>query len=121
MKKESLGWRSLAACRGLPVDRFFDGRAYPAAQAYCARCVVAEACLFQALVEEQPDNPGDSVRRFGVRGGCTPQQRQEIADHCQSNGLEPHVLLALEEQRWRELDQMLDFMPIAMDTIHMYG
>jgi hypothetical protein len=46
------------------------------AQRVCARCPVAELCLWSALASE------DSVYRFGVFGGLLPRQRHQLADFC---------------------------------------
>jgi len=43
------------------------------AQHVCARCPVAELCLWSALVVEDP------LYRFGVYGGLLPQQRHQLA------------------------------------------
>jgi len=43
------------------------------AQHICARCPVAEICLWTAMATEDP------VYRYGVYGGLLPTQRHELA------------------------------------------
>jgi len=46
------------------------------AQNVCARCPVAELCLWSALIVEDP------VYRYGVFGGLLPHQRHQLAALC---------------------------------------
>lgn len=59
---EVSGWRKAAACRGVPVDVFFDR--YPAvrdvALLICSDCPVREECLEEAKRTHE---------HYGVRGG----------------------------------------------------
>ena len=82
-------WESRAACAGLDLNTFFDDiwttgedndgpldrEAYEKAKAVCATCPVRIACYLSAMAEEGPSAVN---RRFGVRGGVTPEQRYSI-------------------------------------------
>jgi hypothetical protein len=46
------------------------------AQHVCARCPVAEVCLWTALVHDDP------LYRYGVFGGLLPHQRRQLAALC---------------------------------------
>jgi Transcription factor WhiB len=62
------------------------------AQHVCARCPVAELCLWSALVVEDP------VYRYGVYGGLLPHQRHQLAALCQPR--RAAELLELELAWW---------------------
>jgi hypothetical protein len=78
-----MNWMDKAACKSLPTDVFFEperddfdsyteyGNAreasFKVARKICAGCPVAKACLNENLLQ-----------RFGVWGGKTPRQRQEL-------------------------------------------
>lgn len=68
-------WASRAACRGTPIAMWFPPAAsqYPAAQWYCDRCPVRRECLEEALRTEPAD------RRYGMRAGLNPRERDDIA------------------------------------------
>jgi Transcription factor WhiB len=72
-------WRADASCRGLDPD-LFHGRLdqMRQAQRVCARCPVAEICLWTALLLEDP------LYRNGVFGGLLPGQRRQLAELCDS-------------------------------------
>lgn len=65
------GWRSEAECRGIDPRLFFDvergDRYSPEARAACARCLVRDDCLTEALTDNQ---------RHGLWGGLSPRQRR---------------------------------------------
>jgi WhiB family transcriptional regulator, redox-sensing transcriptional regulator len=71
-------WRAYASCRGLDPSLFFHGRLdqMRQAQRVCARCPVAEICLWTALLLEDP------LYRHGVFGGLLPGQRHQLAELC---------------------------------------
>jgi WhiB family transcriptional regulator, redox-sensing transcriptional regulator len=64
-------WQDDAACRGSDTSVFFPASEADAgaAQAICATCPVAEACLEYAIATRQPD---------GVWGGLTPSERHRL-------------------------------------------
>jgi len=62
------------------------------AQRVCARCPVAELCLWTCLVDEDPSH------RFGVWGGLLPGQRDQLAVMC--GHAQAVELLRLEEAWW---------------------
>lgn len=78
-------WRDRAACLTEPLVRFFedplpeygppDEGALAYARSFCVRCPVRGQCLDAELREEGRAVEG---RRFGVRGGMTPQQRASL-------------------------------------------
>jgi hypothetical protein len=72
-------WRQASACRGLGPE-FFHGRLdqMRQAQQVCARCPVAEICLWTTLLLEDP------LYRHGVYGGLLPGQRAQLAQLCHS-------------------------------------
>lgn len=70
-------WIERAACRGAPVNLFFqDGKqgdgAHPRAIALCAGCVVRSECLDDAL------KLSGSLDEWGYRGGATPSARRAL-------------------------------------------
>jgi WhiB family redox-sensing transcriptional regulator len=81
---ESQPWTKEAACRGLPVDVFFDEceqrdtsaklAAVQRARAICFNCPVLKQCANQAMVEEGSAPAG----RYGFRGGMTAAQRRVV-------------------------------------------
>jgi hypothetical protein len=82
-------WHARSACVGLPSGIFFediwstgdeqdgplDRAAYERARAVCALCPVRVDCYLSAMAEE---GGAAENRRFGVRGGATPEQRYSI-------------------------------------------
>lgn len=72
-------WQENAACTGQPLDLFFPVEKlrardpYAAGRALCESCPVRDACLTTAMAEE----PRES-RRYGLRGGLTPDQRATL-------------------------------------------
>jgi WhiB family transcriptional regulator, redox-sensing transcriptional regulator len=64
-------WQDDAACRGSDTSVFFPASEADAtaAQAICATCPVAEACLEYAIATRQSD---------GVWGGLTPAERHRL-------------------------------------------
>ncbi len=69
------------ACRDFPVDLFYSESEEDQAFALtlCAGCPFAEACLEEALDNEPPSKQGRTGLRFGIRGGHTPEQRNQLA------------------------------------------
>lgn len=71
-------WRERAACRGLPTEMFFPIRGkktidvYAEAKKYCRGCPVKQECL---AVSDEFISSGD---RYGMYGGYTPRERQEL-------------------------------------------
>lgn len=102
-------WQTLGACVGVGCDLFFSQVNHAAALEYCARCPVADPCLFEALVQER-----EAPRRFGVRGGTTAATRTEIARWLKTRGLDPAELLADETAWWaRHLEHQSTGIQIA--------
>lgn len=71
-------WRDAAACRGSDPG-LFHGSQPLRARAICARCPVAEVCLWTAMVDEAANPP----YRYGVWAGTTPARRERIAAELQ--------------------------------------
>ena len=72
-------WRTQALCANVDPELFFPdkgGNPKPA-QAVCAVCPVREQCLAHALANSET---------YGVWGGMTARQRQEIAGRRQPEG-----------------------------------
>lgn len=77
-------WIEHAACRGTApetTDIFFPEEShittdtiYDTAKRWCKTCLVRQQCLDDAMMYEQ-----DQWRRFGVFGGLTPRQRDQLA------------------------------------------
>ncbi len=74
-----MSWQDDAACIGTPVDMFFpsSGQRYEQARRICDGCPVNTECLGAAFTEETRLERG--VRREGMRGGYTPDERDYIA------------------------------------------
>lgn len=73
-------WDKRAACADLPLagDPYFpeDGELPPTeALARCITCSVAHECLATALLHESEEG-----LRFGWWGGCSPEDRELLAD-----------------------------------------
>lgn len=73
-------WMNRAACRGATTSIFFPetigvttDRIYDEARSFCAQCDVRYECLKMALTMETPD-----VRRYGVWGGMSPEERDDL-------------------------------------------
>lgn len=72
----------LAACRGMDPNVFFPPIGRPStlfiseARTVCARCICAKACLDYALANRE---------EFGIWGGLTPEERQEITESRQAS------------------------------------
>ncbi|MGX8907359.1 WhiB family transcriptional regulator [Streptomyces netropsis] len=68
-----------ALCKVIEPELFFpergDHRTAALARELCAKCPVIEVCLADALMDEGAAN---HRRRFGIRGGATPQERYEM-------------------------------------------
>jgi hypothetical protein len=68
-------WQAGAACAGADPSLFHGPRSGTGGwRPYCARCPVADVCLYYALVCE-----ADAAGRHGIWGGTTPATRQRIA------------------------------------------
>lgn len=67
-------WRDKANCVGMDPSLFFEDHklSLRAAITVCMNCEVREACLEDALQLEV------SRKRYGVRGGLTPSQRESL-------------------------------------------
>jgi len=72
-------WRDEAACKDADPEIFFEeprGKAreqqYEAAKAICATCPVVAECLAESLRDI-------STYAYGVWGGTSPSERQQIA------------------------------------------
>lgn len=80
--REERDWVRLAACRGMDMETFFPtrGQSSGPAKDTCARCVVREDCLDEALTMNE---------RFGIWGGKSERQRRRIRrelNHKEPNG-----------------------------------
>lgn len=68
-----MSWWERAACRDLARDVFFPGEnethQYVEARRICAGCPVRDECLDDALATGE---------RFGMRGGLTPREREQL-------------------------------------------
>ena len=86
-----MGWRDAAACRGAPTAWFFGGRSSGVrGRARCEVCVVAEVCLWWAIVAE--DGVG---YRYGVWGGLSPARRSKVAADVGADGARANLVAAL--------------------------
>jgi WhiB family redox-sensing transcriptional regulator len=67
-------WRDAALCREYPDVNFFPGSAEARvpAEAVCARCVVADACLAYALAD---------ASLCGIWAGTSARERQRLRLH----------------------------------------
>lgn len=65
-------WSDRAACRGMPLDMFFDSERWSGALATCARCPVRDECRTWNDRQEAALAFGALA---GVFGGETPRQR----------------------------------------------
>jgi WhiB family transcriptional regulator, redox-sensing transcriptional regulator len=73
MNNDGDNWWLHAACRGQDPEMFFTGERDPrAARKICDGCLVRAECLQDVLKDETSD------RRFGVRAGLTPQERNKL-------------------------------------------
>lgn len=95
--ERSRSWRTLAACRDQDPAPFYR-RPYTRALVCCGRCLVAECCLFEALVLEQGCERPD--QRHGAWGATTPTQRHLLATELQSRGISPAELANSERTHW---------------------
>lgn len=70
-----------ALCAEVDPELWFpeEGGSPEAARAICARCPVQEACLQQALRNREP---------YGVWGGLTPRERQNLRRRRERSGQE---------------------------------
>lgn len=69
------GWREFAACRDVDPDVMFPewtSASWSEAKAICRRCTVTRPCLKPTL------ELSDTNDQWGVRGGYTPDERQQI-------------------------------------------
>jgi hypothetical protein len=75
-------WYDKANCKGVGGEVFFPEpqvgistkEFFEEAQTYCNKCTVRSACLEYAMAAETHD-----IRRFGMFGGLTPRQREDLA------------------------------------------
>lgn len=71
--KRSL-WRANAACRGLPLDLFFEPENEADAVKVCEGCEVRHDCLMEAVkLTKKTPHPTE-----GVWGGLTEYQRSRL-------------------------------------------
>lgn len=89
------GWREWAACKGQPTV-MRASNAGPAKR-LCARCPVAEACLFSTLAAELPHR----TDRYFTAGGMTAPERTAFQRYLDGRGLDVHELAA-DEIRFTE-------------------
>ena len=88
-----VGWRDAAACRGAPTAEFFGERsARLRGRARCEGCVVAEVCLWWAIVAE--DGVG---YRYGLWGGLSPARRSKVAAEVGADGAFANLVAVLGE------------------------
>ncbi len=73
-------WQDYAACKGMGNDVFFPEEShnssstiYNKALSICRGCPVSRQCLMYAMYWEE-----GQFRRFGVFGGLTPRQRDQL-------------------------------------------
>ena len=64
-------WKKEAACTGIEIEVFYDPAHTAVAVGYCTGCPVKATCLTVAL---------DTPERFGVWGGLTADEREELRD-----------------------------------------
>ena len=71
---ENKEWRSMAACLGMPVDRFFliKGESSREAKKVCSTCPVSKECLDEAV----KINP--IYDTYGIFGGKSSKERNKI-------------------------------------------
>lgn len=71
-------WQDHAACANSDVEMIPDtpGHNFEAQLRVCDTCTVVAECLADVLWHER----GSKWLRFGVRGGTTPAQRQEMTE-----------------------------------------
>ena len=81
-------WREEALCATTDPELFFmdseGGSSYQTARRLCASCPVREACLDDAMAYEA----SAAGRRYGMYGGLTPKEREELAA---SAGISPVI------------------------------
>ena len=70
---DGASWLLLAECRGADPSLFYDSDHSGQARELCRTCPVSEACLAAALHEERSGG-----YLYGIRGGMTAKERQEI-------------------------------------------
>jgi len=66
----NLSWQNRAACKGMPVEIFFDPHTAQQAIETCLTCAVKAQCLAWVLRCEQ-----GQVDRYGIYGGWRPEER----------------------------------------------
>lgn len=71
---ENKEWRSMAACLGMPIDRFFlkKGESSREAKKVCSTCPVSKECL-SAAVKVNP-----IYDTYGIYGGKSSRERNKI-------------------------------------------
>lgn len=62
----------MTACRGIPIDVFYERALLELAREVCASCDVREECLATTMATEPKP-------RIGFRAGLTPQERIALA------------------------------------------
>ena len=103
----NVGWRDAAACRGAPTVEFFGaGSARARGRARCEGCVVAEVCLWWAIVAED-----DIGYRNGVWGGLSPARRSKVAAEVGEDGARANLVAVLGA--WAELNNQAPTPPTA--------
>jgi len=79
-------WRALAACKGVPIETYYNKKYKQQALAYCQSCPVSNCCLDYALRFEP---------EFGIFGGFTATQRSRYRPE-----LTAYVDRKLRNRRW---------------------
>lgn len=71
---ENKEWRSMAACLGMPIDRFFlkKGESSKEAKQICSTCPVNKECLSEAV----RINP--IYDTYGIYGGKSSRERNKL-------------------------------------------
>ena len=70
--RSAVSWREVGRCKGADPDIFYpedDEDPGEEAKAICAKCVVRESCLLQAIASRE---------KLGVWGGYTARERRRL-------------------------------------------
>lgn len=85
-------WVGRAACKGMPVELFFDehGNVPRRARMLCESCQVTDQCLDEALTVSIRDD-------FGFRAGTSAVQRRKIRTQRHQSGTYTPVELRFDD------------------------